>query len=120
MPGQAFIVVRAPELSLAALKQAMLAGDFYASTGVEVLDYRVTGGKIEIDLNTGDRSFNWSDDEHNPTLYTTLFIGKDGKVLKEDTSAHPTYTAKSTDLYVRAKVIDDDGKVAWFQPVFRR
>ena len=52
--------------------------------------------------------------------YTTRFIGKDGKVLDEQRSANPSYTLKSTDLYARARVEDSNGKVAWFQPVFRR
>jgi hypothetical protein len=43
--GRAWIMVRAPELSLAALKKAMLAGDFYATTGVIALDYQVDGGR---------------------------------------------------------------------------
>jgi hypothetical protein len=118
--GRAWIVVRAPELSLAALKKAMLAGSFYASTGVIVDDYQVDGGKITITLPKQDNSFHWSDADHNPTLFTTLFYGRDGKVLKEDTSLKPTYTAKSTDLYVRPKVVSScNHEVAWFQPVFR-
>jgi hypothetical protein len=117
--------VRAPELSLSALKKAMLAGDFYATTGVIALDYRyrASGGKIEIVLPKQDNSFHWSDADHNATLFTTLFINQDGinKPVKVDTSLTPSYTAKSSDRYVRAKVLSScNNEVAWFQPVFRR
>ena len=120
--GRAWVMVRAPELSLAALKRAMLAGDFYATTGVIADDYQVHGGRITIDLPRQDLSFQWSDAAHNPTLFTTLFINQDGigNPVKVDTSLHPTYTARSRDRYVRAKVLSSNNhEVAWFQPVFR-
>jgi hypothetical protein len=39
-PGRGWIMVRAPELSAAALIAAMERGDFYASTGVELTEVR--------------------------------------------------------------------------------
>ncbi|HEV8528231.1 MAG TPA: hypothetical protein VGS60_11880 [Actinomycetes bacterium] len=39
--------------------------------------------------------------------------------LKKDTSAQPSYVFKPTDRYVRARIEDSDGNVAWTQPVFR-
>jgi hypothetical protein len=119
LPGQTSVMVRASELSWPALRRAMEAGDFYATTGITVLDYRVTSGKIEIALDTTDQSPGWYLPQGpNPTLYTTRFIGKDGKVLKEDRSANPSYKLKSGDLYARARVEDSNGRVAWMQPVF--
>jgi hypothetical protein len=120
--GRAWIMVFAPELSLKGLHEAMLRGRYYATTGVTVDDYRVQGGRIELDLPRQDLSFHWSDAAHNPTLFTTLFCNQDGiaKPVKVDTSLHPTYTARSRDRYVRAKVLSSSNhEVAWFQPVFR-
>jgi hypothetical protein len=122
LPGQTFTMVRAAKLEWPDLRKALEAGDFYATTGIAPpRSYRVTGGKIEISLDTRDQSPGWYlPDGPNQVQYTTRFIGKDGKVLDEQRSANPSYTLKSTDLYVRVRVEDSNGKVAWFQPVFRR
>jgi hypothetical protein len=121
--GRAWVMVWAPELSLDALKSSMLRGEFYATTGVVVDDYQVRRGKIALQLPRQDLSFHWSDAEHNPTLFTTLFINQDGidKPVKVDTSLTPSYTPKKRDDYVRVKVLSScNNEVAWLQPVFRR
>jgi len=99
----------------------MEAGDFDVTTGISLLDYRVTSGKIEIALDTTEQSPGWYLPQGpNPALYTTRCIGKDRKVLKEDRTTNPSYTLKSSDLYARARVEDSNEKVAWTQPVFHR
>jgi hypothetical protein len=40
--------------------------------------------------------------------------------LKVDESRSPSYRFKGNELYVRARVQDSDGGVAWTQPVFVR
>ena len=50
--------------------------------------------------------------------YTTEFVGRDGRVLAK-TSANPAvYTLKGDEGYVRARVRDSMGYMAWAQPVF--
>jgi hypothetical protein len=50
--------------------------------------------------------------------YTTEFIGANGAVLAR-TGANPAaYTLRGDELYVRARVTDSGGAVAWIQPVF--
>ena len=56
----------------------------------------------------------------NITAFRTYFIGKDGKVLKVDEAYNPSYKFKGNELYVRVRVEDSDGGVAWMQPVFLR
>jgi hypothetical protein len=41
-------------------------------------------------------------------------------VLKEAASSPATYTFAGDDTYVRAKVLESNGRVAWTQPVFKR
>jgi hypothetical protein len=48
------------------------------------------------------------------------FIGRWGKILKEVTTNPATYGFKGDEFYVRAKVIESNGEVAWTQPVFLR
>jgi hypothetical protein len=107
-PGRGWVVVRAPELSAIRLMEAMERGDFYASTGVELSDYTVTDDAIAIAIrSSGD------------VAYTTRFIGSGGAVLAESTSNPAVYRREGSELYVRAKVIDSNGNLAWTQPVFR-
>ena len=44
--------------------------------------------------------------------------GQWGKVLKEVTTNPAVYTFKGDEVYIRAKVIESNGKAAWTQPVF--
>ena len=49
--------------------------------------------------------------------YRIQFIGKNGRVLSELTNSPATYLFKGDESYVRAKVIESNGKIAWIQPV---
>jgi hypothetical protein len=118
-PGQAWIMVRSCELTWPSIREAMLRGDFYATTGLKLQDYQADPTGVRISLNDRTRDLGWSVKGSNPELYTTTFIGRDGQVLKVDTSLTPSYTFTGSELYVRAKVVSSDGFVAWTQPVFR-
>ena len=49
--------------------------------------------------------------------YRIQFIGRGGRVLQEVAAAEGTYTFKGDEGYVRAKVLESNGAVAWTQPV---
>lgn len=118
-PGRAWIYVRSEELTTRSLIRAMKEGDFYASTGVKLLDYHVNSTTVSLVLDSSTNDLGWSVGGNNPLLYKTTFIGRNGDVLKVDTSLNPHYTFDEGDLYIRAKVVSSDGGVAWLQPVFR-
>lgn len=118
-PGKAWIMVRAAELSVRALLDAMRRGDFYASTGVVLESYEVTVTGVRLVLSDRSRDLGWSLPNANPQLYRTEFIGQGGAILKVDESLHPTYEFTGRELYVRARVVNSDGEIAWTQPVFR-
>jgi predicted metal-dependent phosphoesterase TrpH len=105
-PGQGWIYVRAERLSAEAILDAMERGDFYASTGVVLLDYRVTAASMT--LHVRERSFE---------KYRIQFIGRGGRILAELSSNPATYRIRGDEGYVRAKVYDSNGRVAWTQPV---
>ncbi|MGB7068049.1 MAG: CehA/McbA family metallohydrolase [Pyrinomonadaceae bacterium] len=105
-PGHGWVVVRAAELTAGSILPAMEKGDFYASTGVE-LDELVTDGRsIAIKV----KEQRWS-------KYRIQFIGKNGRILAEYSSGAASYTIKGDEGYVRAKVIESNGNIAWIQPV---
>lgn len=109
--GKAWIMVRAAELTPAAIRRAMEAGDFYASTGVTLSDIAADAESLTITIpETGPKA---------GPRYTTRFIGQDGKLLAEVAGLKPAYRFKGGETYVRARITDSDGRHAWTQPVFR-
>jgi hypothetical protein len=117
-PGKAWIMVRARSLSVTSIVDAMNAGDFYATTGVILMSYESSRFAIRIGLSDRTQDLGWSAPGANPQLYRTEFIGTGGKVLKFDDSLNPSYEFTGKELYVRARVTNSDGQVAWTQPVF--
>ena len=105
-PGKGWIFVRAAELTPQAIIESMKRGDFYASTGVELSDYKADAGKVTVTVK-----------EERSSKYRVQFIGKNGKVLAESTANPAVYTFKGTEAYVRAKIFESNGKIAWTQPV---
>ncbi|MBN1939140.1 MAG: PHP domain-containing protein [Candidatus Aminicenantes bacterium] len=106
-PGRGWIMVRAARLTAVDLLQAIERGDFYSSTGVILKDYQAGEREIRITIA-----------ETGKTKHAVRFIGKGGAVLAETFDNPAVYTFKGDELYVRAKVIDSNGLVAWTQPVF--
>jgi hypothetical protein len=86
----------------------MERGDFYASTGVELRDYQVSDTAMTITI----REEEWS-------KYRVQFIGRGGRVLSEVTASPAVYRFRGDEGYVRARILESNGKVAWTQPVMR-
>jgi hypothetical protein len=105
-PGRGWVMVQADKLEPAALLEAMEQGRFYASTGVELADYRVTASSVTVAVKATAFS-----------KYRIQFIGKGGRVLTESLEPKATYTFRGDEGYVRAKVVESNGRVAWTQPV---
>lgn len=105
-PGRGWVSVRASRLDAGALLEAMERGEFYASSGVELTDYRASAREVAVTV--------------KPTAfskYRIQFIGKGGGVLSESTEPAATYQVKGDEGYVRARVIESNGRMAWGQPV---
>jgi hypothetical protein len=105
-PGRGWIVVRAPRLNAASLMQALERGDFYASTGVVLDDVRADAKVMTISV----KPDSWS-------KYRIQFIGRQGRVLREVAEPTATYTIIGDEGYVRARVVESNGRYAWTQPV---
>ena len=106
-PGQAWVYVRASELSQTAILAALERGDFYASTGVELNDIKFDGRSLTITIR-----------EEKASKYTIQFIGGNGRVLTTVTTNPAVYSLRGNESYVRVKVVESNGKIAWTQPVF--
>ncbi len=96
-------MVRAPALTKADILENFRMGNFYATTGVLLDDYRVSGDTVLVKSQNGN---------------TITFIGKGGATLCSFTGSQAAYTIDGYELYVRAKITNTAGKMAWTQPVF--
>jgi hypothetical protein len=106
-PGRGWISVRAPSLDATEIMQQLEAGQFYASTGVRLSDVITREDRLEVHIAPrGD------------FRYTTTFIGSGGRVLAASFENPAVYTLQGREKYVRAKVTDSRGDIAWVQPVF--
>lgn len=120
-PGRGWVMVRAPALTAEAIIAALEAGDFYATTGVELeaVESGPDGLRVRIRPEPG-------------VTYTTRFIGtrrtgdRIGVALAEVDGASAAYRFRGDELYVRAKIVSSKRKanpyrkgeveVAWTQP----
>lgn len=109
-PGRAWVVARAASLTREAIVAALDSGDFYASNGPELRDFRREGDSVAVELPpaTGGRRFR------------VVFVGDGGHVLSTSYDNPARYTFAGSETYVRARVEDSNGLRAWTQPVFRR
>lgn len=113
--GKAWIVVQAPSLTGEHVMAALRAGRFYASTGIVLDTYAADDHEIAM---TFVPPTNWNTTVKLRTRYVTRFIGEHGRVLAEVHGTSPRYRFKGDERYVRASIIDSDGRRAWTQPVF--
>ena len=105
-PGRGWVMVRAPRLEAGALMQSLERGDFYASTGVVLDDVIATDRNLAVKVKIEGAS-----------KYRVQFIGRGGQILTEVTEPSATYSFKGDEGYVRAKVTESNGRMAWVQPV---
>lgn len=105
-PGTGWVWVRVPRLEPRAIVDALERGDFYSSTGVEMQAIDVSASALTLTVR-----------QERSSKYRIQFIGRQGRVLVESTTSPATYTFKGDEGYVRAKVIESNGKLAWIQPV---
>jgi hypothetical protein len=100
------VVVRAERLEAKALLAALERGDFYASTGVELSDYQADAKAVTVTVKPNTYS-----------KYRIQFIGNGGKLLQESLASPATYAIRGDEGYVRARIVESNGMMAWTQPV---
>jgi hypothetical protein len=131
LPGRTSIYVLAQKLEPKQILDAIDRGHFYSvehfmSLPIVFESYVVDRTGIRLRLPRVNKDIGWSShaDGHQPgpndAAYRTYFIGKGGEVLKVDESLTPSYNFTGSELYVRVRVHDSDGGIAWTQPVFLR
>ena len=124
-PGRGWIMVRAAELTPAALITAMEKGDFYSTTGVELEQMEFKNGSLNIAVKPiagiNYKIQFWGAAKSKAT-------GKmEGVMLTEVKGTSASYKLRKENLYVRARIVssklqenpfaEGDLETAWTQPV---
>ena len=126
--GRGWVMVAATQLTPAKIVNSLEAGNFYASSGVEIDSFGFEAKEKKYWLKIKPKQ---------GVTYTTEFIGtkrktpidqldKVGMVLAKSTDLNPAYEIKADDLYVRVRVTSSEAhpnpslkgqkQQAWLQP----
>lgn len=87
------------------IRRALLAGDFYASTGVRLSELSAQPDEIRVVVD-------------EPRSCTIRFTGLEGRELATAPCPRGTFRPSEAKGYVRATVVAEDGSKAWLQPMF--
>lgn len=101
--GRGWIMVKSAHLTKEEIRDNIRKGNFYASTGIILNDYRSDKKTITIDSKNGT---------------TIIFTGLYGRLLKKVEGNKATYSIAGDEGYIRAKIENEEGKAAWTQPVY--
>lgn len=125
IPGRGFVMVRAGQLAADAIVTAMRHGDFYATTGVTLLDFAHDAQELRVTI--APRDGETCVTRFIGTTRTADTIGEIGATLAETTDNPARYRFRGDELYVRAVVTSSllhpdpatpgDRQMAWVQPV---
>ncbi len=98
----AFIMVECDSVEPVALKQAILEGRFYASTGPEI-HLRREGDTFLLDCSPCQRV----------CFHSNSVSSRGGRTQYGEGITHATYTPQPCERYIRASVTDAEGRMAW-------
>lgn len=108
-----WVMVRA-ENNVNAILEALKAGEFYSSCGPEIYNFYVEDGKAVVECSPVAKiRF------HSDKSPTRIVRSADGTMMRAEIDLADTWWASSGEYkYIRATVIDKNGKYAWTNPIF--
>ncbi len=102
-----FIILKAEELTIKSIMEAIKLGCFYSSTGVLIDSLEIVGSTIYVSFSSA---------------LTVDFIGRGGRgkrVADENKEIKEAeYLIKGTEQYLRIEITDKYNKKAWVNPIF--
>lgn len=119
--GRGWVMVKTDDLREETIIEAMEAGRFYASTGVELEDVQATAEQLIVWIKAKEGV------QYTAQFWGARKDGEEGELLAEMQGAKAVYRFNGDELFVRAKVISNekqpnpfqegDLQKAWTQPV---
>ena len=109
--GKAWTMIRAAKLDDKSILEALEKGCFYASTGPEIKDYRISSDlKINVECSSVEK-----------IIFRTNGAGN-GKVFKAENGDELTNAewdlSSRKPKWIRCEVTDKEGNTAWTNPIF--
>ncbi|HOJ09408.1 MAG TPA: hypothetical protein PK733_02305 [Clostridiales bacterium] len=93
------------------VKSAIRSGSFYLSTGLFLNEITFDNNIIKLRA---------SENACYPKNYQYTFIGKSGEMLHRQEGEFGEYKLSGNELYVRVKVMGEQGYVLWTQPIYNK
>ena len=106
-----WVVVRAAELTRDAVVRAPLAGDYYSSSGPELVGWGVEDGRVWVECSPCERVNLVAGGPVNAGATVIAEEGSDGLTRAE-------FRLRGGETYLRVECVDDQGRTAWSNPVF--
>ena len=103
--NKAWNMIYAKTAEFGDIKEAVMAGRFYTTTGMLLESFSINGAKIKVKASPHD-------------TYTYRFIGPGGKLLHETLGQEAEFEVNPGTAYVRTEVISRNQKIMFLQPVF--
>lgn len=105
-----WVVVCAPALTRDAVVRALLAGDFYSSSGPDIIGWGVRDGRVWVDCSPCERVNLVAG---GPVGAGETLIAPEGKTL-----SHAEFRLRGGETYLRVECVDAHGRTAWSNPIF--
>lgn len=103
-----WVMVNASELSHDAITSALLNGEFYSSTGPEIHYLAFDGSRIYVECSPVQRIYFATYFRHGYSR-----CNSSGKSIQS-----ADYELRGTEKYVRVECVDQNGGIAWSNPIF--
>lgn len=103
-----WIVVNAPELSVKEITTAIVDGRFYSSTGPTITDFGVDGDEVYIECSAAKAVHFVAYEKLGRSFYAEAAATLRGASHRLD----------GAEIFVRAEVVDEQGRIAWTNPIF--
>lgn len=103
-----WVMVKAPELTLEAIMDALLAGRFYSSSGPELKEFRIESGEVFVECSPVEAIHFITYEKRG-----TSVRANGGELLSS-----ATRKLHGEEIYIRVECEDRDGKIAWSNPIF--
>jgi hypothetical protein len=104
---EAWISVKARDLTVESIMESIGRGRFYSSNGPEIRAVEVEGGEIRV---------------ASSPVKSIAFVSNGGRgennTVEEGSLEEAVYTVKGSEAYVRIEITDRSGRKAWLNPVY--
>ena len=105
-----WVVVCATALTRDAVVRALLAGDYYSSSGPDLINWGVRDGVAWVDCSPCERV--------NLVAGGPVGVGETLIAAEGDTLTHAEFRLRGTETYLRVECVDERGRTAWSNPIF--